>query len=238
MSCYDANEAARADEVAALLAAGLNVALVSEAGTPLLSDPGFRVVAAAIAAGARVVPVPGPSAVLAALVGAGLPTDRFLFLGFPPRKSGARRRLFAGRARPAVHAGALRIAAARRRDARRPGGGPGRRPPRLPRARAHQTVRGVRARHARRARRALPRDAPARRGDAGHRRRARRRNRRGARRRGAWSACRGASRRGHVRARRRRSSWRRSPAARVARSTPWSLPPARAKLRPTTVDRY
>jgi 16S rRNA (cytidine1402-2'-O)-methyltransferase len=70
------------------------VALVSEAGTPLVSDPGYRVVAAAIAAGARVVPVPGPSAVLAALVGAGLPTDRFLFLGFPPRKPGARRRLF------------------------------------------------------------------------------------------------------------------------------------------------
>ena len=96
ISCYDANEAVRAGEVAALLAAGKNVALVSEAGTPLLSDPGFRVVAAAIAAGAPVVPIPGPSAVLAALVAAGLPTDRFVFLGFPPRKSGARRRLFQG----------------------------------------------------------------------------------------------------------------------------------------------
>src|SRR4029077_12472273 len=96
ISCYDANEAARAEEVAALLAAGKNVALCSEAGTPLLSDPGFRVVAAAIAAGAPVVPIPGPSAVLAALVAAGLPTDRFAFLGFPPRKSGARRRLFEG----------------------------------------------------------------------------------------------------------------------------------------------
>ncbi len=96
ISCYDANEAARAGEVASLLAAGKNVALVSEAGTPLLSDPGFRVVAAAIAAGAPVVPIPGPSAVLSALVGAGLPTDRFVFLGFPPRKSGARRRLFQG----------------------------------------------------------------------------------------------------------------------------------------------
>ena len=96
LSCYDANEAARAGEVAAVLAEGRNVALVSEAGTPLLSDPGFRVVAAAVAAGARVVPIPGPSAVLSALVGAGLPTDRFAFLGFPPRKSGARRRLFEG----------------------------------------------------------------------------------------------------------------------------------------------
>jgi 16S rRNA (cytidine1402-2'-O)-methyltransferase len=94
LSCFDANEAARAAEVADRLAAGDTVALISEAGTPLISDPGYRVVAAAIAAGARIVPIPGPSAVLAALVGAGLPTDRFLFLGFPPRKSGARRRLF------------------------------------------------------------------------------------------------------------------------------------------------
>ncbi len=94
LSCFDANEAARAAEVRDRLMAGATVALISEAGTPLVSDPGFRIVAAAIEAGARVVPVPGPSAVLAALVGAGLPTDRFLFLGFPPRKSGARRRLF------------------------------------------------------------------------------------------------------------------------------------------------
>ncbi|HXU65683.1 MAG TPA: 16S rRNA (cytidine(1402)-2'-O)-methyltransferase [Polyangia bacterium] len=94
VSCFDANEAARAAEVAARLEAGAQVALISEAGTPLVSDPGFRVVAAAVAVGARVVPVPGPSAILAALVAAGLPTDRFLFLGFPPRKSGARRRLF------------------------------------------------------------------------------------------------------------------------------------------------
>jgi 16S rRNA (cytidine1402-2'-O)-methyltransferase len=94
VSCFDANEAARAAEVAERLQAGAQVALISEAGTPLVSDPGYRVVAAAIAAGARVVPVPGPSAILAALVAAGLPPDRFLFLGFPPRKSGARRRLF------------------------------------------------------------------------------------------------------------------------------------------------
>jgi 16S rRNA (cytidine1402-2'-O)-methyltransferase len=94
ISCFDANEAARAAEVAARLEAGAQVALISEAGTPLVSDPGYRVVAAAVAAGARVVPVPGPSAILAALVGAALPTDRFLFLGFPPRKPGARRRLF------------------------------------------------------------------------------------------------------------------------------------------------
>jgi 16S rRNA (cytidine1402-2'-O)-methyltransferase len=103
LSCFDANEAARADQVAAALAAGAHVALVSEAGTPLVSDPGYRIVSAAIAAGARIIPVPGPSAVLAALVGAGLPTDRFLFLGFPPRKPGARRRLFESvRALPAT----------------------------------------------------------------------------------------------------------------------------------------
>src|SRR4051794_13582289 len=59
LSCYDANEAERAVEVTALLAEGRNVALISEAGTPLVSDPGYRVVAAAVAAGARVVPIPG-----------------------------------------------------------------------------------------------------------------------------------------------------------------------------------
>jgi 16S rRNA (cytidine1402-2'-O)-methyltransferase len=94
LSCFDANEDVRAAEVARQLGAGARVALVSEAGTPLVSDPGYRVVTAAVAVGARVVPVPGPSAVLAALVVAGLPTERFLFLGFPPRRSGGRRRLF------------------------------------------------------------------------------------------------------------------------------------------------
>jgi 16S rRNA (cytidine1402-2'-O)-methyltransferase len=94
LSCYDANEAGRAAEIADRLRAGADVVLISEAGTPLVSDPGYRVVSAAIEAGARIVPVPGPSAVLAALVGSGLPPDRFLFHGFPPRKPGARRRLF------------------------------------------------------------------------------------------------------------------------------------------------
>jgi 16S rRNA (cytidine1402-2'-O)-methyltransferase len=93
-SCFDANEAARAAEAAALLAQGQTVALVSEAGMPTVSDPGFRLVRAAIDAGARVVPVPGPAAFLLALVGSGLPTDRFLFAGFPPRKPGPRRALF------------------------------------------------------------------------------------------------------------------------------------------------
>jgi 16S rRNA (cytidine1402-2'-O)-methyltransferase len=102
-SCFDANEPARADEAAALLREGKSVAVLSEAGTPAVSDPGYKVVRAAIDAGARVVPVPGPSAVLAGLVASGLPTDRFLFLGFPPRKAGARHELLSQvRALPAT----------------------------------------------------------------------------------------------------------------------------------------
>jgi 16S rRNA (cytidine1402-2'-O)-methyltransferase len=71
---------------------GKSVALVSDAGTPLISDPGYRLVAELRKEGLPVVPVPGPSSVLAALSGAGLPTDRFHFTGFPPAKAGARRR--------------------------------------------------------------------------------------------------------------------------------------------------
>lgn len=94
LSCFDANEAGRAQAAVTDIAAGKNVAILSEAGTPLVSDPGFRVVTAVIAAGLTVQPIPGPSAILAALVGSGQSPDRFTFLGFPPRKSGARRRLF------------------------------------------------------------------------------------------------------------------------------------------------
>ncbi len=77
------------------LKAGESVALVSDAGTPLVSDPGFRLVVAGIAAGIAVYPLPGPSSVLAALAVAGLPTDRFLFAGFPPPRTAGRRRVFA-----------------------------------------------------------------------------------------------------------------------------------------------
>lgn len=76
------------------LAAGDRIALVSDAGTPLISDPGYRLVRAAAEAGIPVHAVPGPSAVTAALSIAGLPTDRFLFAGFPPPRSAARRRFF------------------------------------------------------------------------------------------------------------------------------------------------
>jgi 16S rRNA (cytidine1402-2'-O)-methyltransferase len=76
------------------LKAGRRVALVSDAGAPLVSDPGFRLVRAAVEDGARVIPIPGASAVIAGLSVAGLPTDRFLFAGFPPPTSAARRALF------------------------------------------------------------------------------------------------------------------------------------------------
>lgn len=77
--------------ILAELAAGARVALVSDAGTPLVSDPGYRLVVEAVAQGSPVFPIPGPSAVLAALTVAALPTDRFLFAGFPPTKAIARR---------------------------------------------------------------------------------------------------------------------------------------------------
>lgn len=72
------------------LAAGKRICLVSDAGTPLISDPGFKLVRAARLAGVKVIPLPGPSALIAALSAAGAPTDRFFFAGFPPAKPGAR----------------------------------------------------------------------------------------------------------------------------------------------------
>ena len=83
-------EAAAVDELIKILLSGTDVALISDAGTPLISDPGFRLVAAAHGAGLAVCPVPGPSAAIAALSAAGLPSDRFHFEGFLPAKSAAR----------------------------------------------------------------------------------------------------------------------------------------------------
>ena len=88
---HDHNAAAARPKLLARLAAGEAVALVSDAGTPLVSDPGYRLVRAARAAGHAVTTLPGPSAVLAALTVAGLPTDRFFFAGFLPPKQAARR---------------------------------------------------------------------------------------------------------------------------------------------------
>lgn len=85
------DEARRAGGIVERLAAGEDVALVTDAGMPGVSDPGEALVRQAVEAGVRVVPVPGPSAALAALAASGLPTDRFTFQGFLPRKGGARR---------------------------------------------------------------------------------------------------------------------------------------------------
>jgi 16S rRNA (cytidine1402-2'-O)-methyltransferase len=93
VSLHAHNEAEREKAILGWLSAGEDLALVSDAGTPLVSDPGHRVVAAVVRAGFPVVPVPGPSAVLAALVGSGFPADRFTFLGFLPRKGGERSEL-------------------------------------------------------------------------------------------------------------------------------------------------
>jgi 16S rRNA (cytidine1402-2'-O)-methyltransferase len=90
-SLHEHNEHEKAPALVDRLRAGARIALVSDAGTPAVSDPGFRLVRAAIDAGARVEAIPGPSAVLTALVSSGLPTDGFLFAGFPPPKSLARR---------------------------------------------------------------------------------------------------------------------------------------------------
>lgn len=91
ISLHDHNEAERAPILVARLQAGESVALISDAGTPLISDPGFDLVRAARAAGISVTPIPGASALVAALSVSGLPTDRFVFEGFLPAKQGARR---------------------------------------------------------------------------------------------------------------------------------------------------
>ncbi len=94
VSYHEHNEQQRAQELIAQLQQGTNVAVVSDAGTPMINDPGFRVVQAAVASGITIVPVPGPSALLSALIVAGLPTDEFFFGGFLPARSGSRRARF------------------------------------------------------------------------------------------------------------------------------------------------
>lgn len=94
VSYFEGNEAARTDDLVARVRGGERVALVSEAGMPGVSDPGARVIAAMRLAGQRVEVLPGASAAITALVGSGLPTERFLFIGFPSRQQGERQQTF------------------------------------------------------------------------------------------------------------------------------------------------
>jgi 16S rRNA (cytidine1402-2'-O)-methyltransferase len=96
VSYYDAVEQSRVPGLLAALQGGDDVLLITDAGMPGVSDPGYRLIAAAAAAGVRVTVLPGPSAVTAALAVSGLPSDRFCFEGFPPRRAGDRARRFAG----------------------------------------------------------------------------------------------------------------------------------------------
>lgn len=98
VSCHDHNEARQVDFLLQRLRAGEDLALICDAGTPLISDPGYRVVRAARTEGLPVRTVAGPSAVASALSVAGLPTDTFTFFGFPPGRRGAKRRAYVERA--------------------------------------------------------------------------------------------------------------------------------------------
>lgn len=91
ISYHEHNEQERAEELRKALESGKNVALVSDAGTPLISDPGFRIVKAASERGISIVPIPGPAACITALSASGIETDQFLFAGFLPARAGARR---------------------------------------------------------------------------------------------------------------------------------------------------
>lgn len=94
LSYYEQNEAQRIPQIITALKNGLNVALVSDAGTPGISDPGFKLVRECIKEGINVESIPGPSSVISSLVVSGLPTDKFIFAGYPPRKPGHRIKFF------------------------------------------------------------------------------------------------------------------------------------------------
>ncbi len=94
LSYYEQNELKRIPQVLNALKNGIDVALVSDAGTPTISDPGFKLVRECIAQGIKVESIPGPSSVISSLAVSGLPTDKFLFLGFLPKKPGHRKNFF------------------------------------------------------------------------------------------------------------------------------------------------
>jgi len=93
LSCYEQNETQRIPQILNALHNGVDVALVSDAGTPTISDPGFKLVRGCISQGIKVESIPGPSSVTSALVVSGLPTDKFLFIGYLPKKGGHRKKL-------------------------------------------------------------------------------------------------------------------------------------------------
>lgn len=93
-SLFKGTEHERVEPLIGLLKSGKSIALISDAGTPLIQDPGYPLVREAVAAGIRVVPIPGPTALIAALIASGLPTDHFIFDGVPPKGEGKRRKYF------------------------------------------------------------------------------------------------------------------------------------------------
>ena len=123
VSFFDGNELVRVPGLLDVVRAGSDVLVVTDAGMPSVSDPGYRLVAAAVAEGLPVTVLPGPSAVTTALAISGLPVDRFCFEGFLPRRSGERRRALAGANGRAANHGVLRGAAPAGGDARRCGRG-------------------------------------------------------------------------------------------------------------------
>ncbi len=94
VSYYEQNEMQRIPEIINALKNGLSIALVSDAGTPTISDPGFKLVRECVREGIKVESIPGPSSVISSLVSSGLPTDKFLFVGYPPKKPGHRNTFF------------------------------------------------------------------------------------------------------------------------------------------------